>query len=349
MAEISAIDPIGRAWDRMQVICFRPFNLTRWLMLGFCAWLAYLGEGGFGSGINFPSGGGGTRRGGGGTTGSPFPVESENPFDQALYWINGHLVLVISIIGAFLTVGLAFYLLLHWLRARGEFMFLDGIATNRQDDLISRPWKQFAQQANSFFVYQAAMSLGNILVLMLIGMVGLWIAWPDLRSWVFGGRAIAAIVTTAIACPIAMITLGVIIACNRMFVVPIMYVRGCLFGPAWREFWKVIVPGHMGSLALLFVMYVLFVIAFSAVALVAMCCTCCIAALPYVSSVVLLPALVFLRCYSICYLEQLGAEYTILSYETPERGFEVIMPADANVPPPVPPSMPPPPSTPPAM
>ena len=258
-------------------------------------------------------------------------------------------MLVISITGAVLTVGLGFYILLHWLRARGEFMFLDGIATNRQDDLISRPWKQFARQANSFFVYQTAMSLGSIIVFLLIGAVGLWIAWPDLRNWYFGGRAIAAIITAAIAYPIIGIALGVIIACNRLFVLPIMYVRGCPFRPAWREFWGVIAPRHVGSLALLFVMYVLFVIAFGAISAVAVCCTCCIAGLPYISSVVLLPALVFLRCYSVCYLEHLGPEYTILSYVQSGPGFEVIMPADVNVPPPPPPPMPPPSCPPPAV
>ena len=61
---ISVTDPIGRAINRAKYITFQPFDIGKWFVLGFIAWLAALGEGGgFGGGGNFP-GGRGRRRDG---------------------------------------------------------------------------------------------------------------------------------------------------------------------------------------------------------------------------------------------------------------------------------------------
>jgi hypothetical protein len=38
--------PVGQAMDRVKKVLFQPFDFGRWLVIGFCAWLAYLGEGG---------------------------------------------------------------------------------------------------------------------------------------------------------------------------------------------------------------------------------------------------------------------------------------------------------------
>ena len=32
--------------ERVKQMLFRPFDLGKWFVIGFCAWLAYLGEGG---------------------------------------------------------------------------------------------------------------------------------------------------------------------------------------------------------------------------------------------------------------------------------------------------------------
>ena len=43
---ISVVDPIGQSLKRTSEILFKPFDLRKWFVLGFCAFLAYLGEGG---------------------------------------------------------------------------------------------------------------------------------------------------------------------------------------------------------------------------------------------------------------------------------------------------------------
>ena len=47
---VSVIDPVTPAIDRVKLILFRPFDLGKWFVIGFCAWLAYLGTGGGGGG-----------------------------------------------------------------------------------------------------------------------------------------------------------------------------------------------------------------------------------------------------------------------------------------------------------
>ncbi len=49
---ISVVDPVIPAIERVKTILFRPFDLGKWFVIGFCAWLA---------GQTRPGGGGGQR------------------------------------------------------------------------------------------------------------------------------------------------------------------------------------------------------------------------------------------------------------------------------------------------
>ena len=43
--EISVIEPIGAAFEKTKEILFKPFDIGKWFVIGFCAWLATLGNG----------------------------------------------------------------------------------------------------------------------------------------------------------------------------------------------------------------------------------------------------------------------------------------------------------------
>src|SRR5262245_1419247 len=45
--EISVTLPLSQALGRTKRMLFEPFDLHKWFVLGFCAWLATLGESGF--------------------------------------------------------------------------------------------------------------------------------------------------------------------------------------------------------------------------------------------------------------------------------------------------------------
>ena len=67
---------------------------------------------------------------------------------------------------------------------------------------------------------------------------------------------------------------------------------------------------------------------------VAACVTCCIAALPYIGTVILLPVVMVLFAYPLCFLRQFGDPYDV---------WAVVRPAATAPPPPaVPPVQEPP-------
>ena len=47
---IAYLEPLRRAWRRMKTILFGPFNVVKWLVIGFAAWVAGLLSGGGGGG-----------------------------------------------------------------------------------------------------------------------------------------------------------------------------------------------------------------------------------------------------------------------------------------------------------
>ena len=51
--EISVVEPVSPALERVKQMLFKPFDLAKWITIGFCAWLAGLGESGGGGGFNY--------------------------------------------------------------------------------------------------------------------------------------------------------------------------------------------------------------------------------------------------------------------------------------------------------
>ena len=52
--EMSVTMPVGQAMDRLKKVLFQPFDAGRWFVIGFCAWLAYLGKrGGLPGGFHY--------------------------------------------------------------------------------------------------------------------------------------------------------------------------------------------------------------------------------------------------------------------------------------------------------
>src|SRR5262245_39036986 len=108
-----------------------PFNFSRWLTLGFVAFLDQCGRGG--SAFNVPSGGGGDR---------------SSEVARLVQWISTHVGLVAVIAGVGMTVIVAVMAAILWLNSRGVFMYLDNVVTGRAE--VSRPWREHAQRAWSY-------------------------------------------------------------------------------------------------------------------------------------------------------------------------------------------------------
>ncbi len=296
---LSVMDAIEAALDRTKRTLFQPFDLGKWFMLGFCAFRATLGQGG-----------------GGYTGGNPFGAGKGDEFHKVGPWVAEHLTLVLTAGAAILLVGLALGILLTWLSSRGEFMFLDGVARDRAE--VVEPWHRFRRLGNSLFVFRVILGLLGLGAVLLIAGAGVLLAWSSLQARHFDARAIGAIVGGAcLLAPVALF-LALLKALLRDFVVPIMYKRGLTAMGAFRVFRHGILPGRVLPLVLFYLMALVMGLAAAILIVLGTCITCCIAALPYIGSVVFLPVFVFVRCYSLYFLEQVGEEWRII--ERPEGG-----------------------------
>ncbi len=128
---IEIFKPFGEAVELMKKILFQPFDLKKWFVIGFAAWLANLGSGGGGFNYQFD------RR------------EEAQKIHDAISQIS-HPVLVLGISLLILSL-LAVIVLCAWLRARGRFMFIDCIVKNR--GAIAEPWREFRKEGNGYFLF----------------------------------------------------------------------------------------------------------------------------------------------------------------------------------------------------
>ena len=127
-SKIEIFKPFGEAFELMKRILFQPFDLKKWLVIGFAAWLANLGGGG--GSFNYPA----DRR------------EECKKLNEAISQIP-HPVLVTGICVLVIVVVLVLIVLFAWLRARGGFMFIDCIVKNR--GAIAEPWREFRKRATA--------------------------------------------------------------------------------------------------------------------------------------------------------------------------------------------------------
>jgi hypothetical protein len=83
----------------------------------------------------------------------------------------------------------------------------------------------------------------------------------------------------------------------------------------------------VGSFILFYLMKIVLGIAITIIGMMAVCLTCCMAAIPYLGTVILLPLIVFARCYPLCFLEQFGPQWRILwepdTYKCPKCRYDL--------------------------
>ena len=274
--EIDYIKPLETAWGRMKDLLFRPFDISRWLVIGFCAWLATLGEnGGGGTGGNFPA----DHRAGG--------------LKEIDAFIHHHLMLIISIATGVVVILVIVGLVVTWLSSRGKFMFLDNALTGRAE--IVEPWRRWRKQGNSLFLWRIAYGFIMLGVLAVIGVGCLGLAWPDIGH-AFGGRAILAIVVGFFLLLPAGLVAGYIKVFLDDFVVPLMRKHDLQTNAAWRLFLPLL-RAQLGPFLLYgvirFVVSMMVGFALVCACCLTCCCLFCICAIPYIGTVLLLPLFVW--------------------------------------------------------
>ena len=256
-----------------------------------------------GGGFNFQVPGGGGGHGGG--------ENFRHEFEHAKDYVLNNLGWIVPLAAAVMVIGLGLWLLFLWLNSRGKFMFLHCVALDRAE--VSRPWSQFAHEGNSLFLFRLGLGLiGWVLTLPLAVMIIVMIfrmvqrGEPDVGGIV--GAASLGLVLIAVA-----MVFAIIHKLTTDFVVPIMFLRRSRCLTAWRELWTLL-SSHAGQFILYFLFSIVLAMAIGMMVVLVMivtCCFCCLMLLPYAGTVLLLPVLMFKRCYSLCFLAQFGREYDV--------------------------------------
>lgn len=301
-ANVSVTLPISPAIERVKLLLFRPFDLGKWFVIGFCAWLATLGERGGGLNFNY------TRRSQPHFTGEDLREWFEHVRDFVMNNLDWLLPLTIVLVVFALALGVV----ILWLRCRGNFMFLHCVALNKAE--IAVPWNKYATTGNSLFAFRLVLWLVSLVpilpLLALIVVTGIRL--------VNQSESALHILLTLLPLGLMFVGVGVFFFVIRKltidFVVPIMFLRGSKCLGAWSEF--------LGLFSLnvgRFIVYLLFQIVLGVLvcmlifaAFIATCCVaCCLMIIPYIGTVLLLPLLTFTRSYSLYYLAQYGPHYDV--------------------------------------
>ena len=296
-------EPVSPALERVKLMLFQPFDPGKWFVIGFCAWLAYLGEAGSGfSGGNFNPG---NQSHG---TGPGF----RHGLEHAWNYILSNLYWIVPVAAIVIFLCLALGVLVLWLNCRGKFMFLHCVALNKAE--VVEPWNKFEREGNSLFWFRLVLGLfGAVLTLPLLVTIAVMI----LRMVFRGEPNLNGIVTVA-GLALVFFVLAIVFAIIKKFtadfVVPIMFLRGGKCWAAWKEFYGLL-SANPGQFALYILFQIVLSMAIGVIVLGAIIITCCIAgclmALPYLGTVLLLPVLIFKRAYPLYYLAQYGPEYDV--------------------------------------
>lgn len=322
MNKIEYWNPVGWAWNRMVSILFKPFNIEKWFVMGFAAFIA---------GSNL--GGGGGNGGGNSFDSSDFSSSGEcsssGDWSFSEFWMEyAPVVIPTAVILTLIILGLI--ILFTWIGARGNFIFLDNVVQNRA--AIVEPWKKYKKQGNSLFLWNLAIGFIAIAILIPMIVVCVLMIWPMIANQAQIPMGVVGIVLGVTFFLIYCLVFGYLGVFVYDFVVPVMLKHDLRIREAWGMF-SVIFKPHWGKFLVYgLVRYLVLMgvnMAYFALCLVTCCCFLLLTAIPYIGTVLLLPAHVFVRTLGLEFLKQFGDDFT-LEADEPEKNIIL------NVPPPAP-------------
>lgn len=233
---MDVVQGFGPAWERMAQVLFRPFELKKWLALGFISLIAYAGSGNFNVG-NWGNNGGGNHDKSLSLLGTPDIVS-----------VIGASAAVIAAVVALVALGI----LWSWLASIFHMIYIDDITRN--SGAVREPFARLKGLGTSYFLWRLV--FGFIILFAL----GILVALPLVAVFVPNGVGVPAKVIAviwAVFVGLGIIFFGVLAdVFARDFVTATMYVRGIRIMEAWR----IVLPilrANVGQIAL----YVLLLIA----------------------------------------------------------------------------------------
>lgn len=289
---ISLMDQIGPSIEHTKSILLAPFDLNRWLAIGFSAWLASLGEGGSGGNVNRDSG------------------EANEVVNRSLDFLAANPIFMASL----MILGIALVVLMIWLSSRGRFMFYHCVLYN--SDRIVQPWHYYRHLASSLFRFRLWVTVIGAVYIMAVAGSAVHILGPTLNAVNIGALGpLVLLAPVLIVIPLGLLICGVL---TNDFVIPIMHKHTLTCTAAWSRLWPLITAHTLnifGYLLFKAVIAVALVTILFFLGMITCGCACCLASLPYLGTVLLLPVPTFKRSLSLHYLRQFGPDFDLFVSE----------------------------------
>jgi hypothetical protein len=308
--KIEIFKPFGEAFELTKKILFQPFDLRKWCVIGFAAFLC----GHFaGVGINFswPFGNFQPHR----ANQDVIPPQ----LDQWKPWLQVAIVFFALLVFVFIIV-------VAWLKARGNFIFTDCIVRNRA--AIVGPWREYKREGNNYFLFLLAIIFGVLVLVALL--LGSFIAlgWLRHRAGETGSITSIGLIVFLV---VFWVSITIFVGVVAYFMVPVMYRRRCRAMEAFRDV-TLLIAHNLASFVLFCLFGIVLVLAVLMIGAIVTCATCCVAALPYVGTVILLPLFVCLRAFGFLFLRQFGSDYDVWADFMPPEFSPILSPAPPGPP-----------------
>lgn len=309
----SVIDPVGVSISQLTRVLFKkPFCLRTWFGLGFMLFLTtnvmnfvpivlFQIPGLILPGIK--------------------PWYDNGGMDEVMSWYQANLVFFWTVLLSTLLFFGVILTVLSWLRSRAIIMFLHGVATGNGN--IPQAWAASRVPGNAVFLWRILIST-LVLLGFLVACLVLWLGvfsnisttpegqLPDIPVW--------SIVLSIVIAVLSLVIGALVNVIFDLVVVPAMYVRNCGARAAFKAIRTELLPGHFW----LFVGFVVFQwglqFASGAALQFIFLFSCGLALVPYLGSVLALPAILPLVAYQLGYYQQFGSKWVTLPVDAPPLG-----------------------------
>ncbi len=297
---ITYFDALSRGWDRMKKALFQPFDLGKWFVVGFTAFLAMLLDGPGGSG------------GGSNKWDQHHDFKDIVDFPSIAWdWLMAHPawagLILFGILFAIVVV-----VVFAWLSSRGRFMFLYNVVHDKAE--VTKPWHEYRREGDSLFLWRLVYGIIVFAAVILIVLFFFGLIARMIQGDITGAQKVYTIMGMVLLFLTFFIITSYISLFLKDFVVPVMFKHRISATKAWGQFLP-LMSRYFGYF-LLYGIIIFFLI------LVVICCvivfglmTCCIGILlliiPYIGSVVFLPVSYTFRAFSVEFLSQFGPEFNV--------------------------------------
>ena len=227
------------------------------------------------------------------------------------------------------------WLVLNWVGCRAQFVLLDNIVRNRA--ALAEPWQRYSQQGNVWFLFHLVLVVVAFLFLATAGGVFLLLNW----SWMSAGRDPAG--TEAVTIGVLALVFGIlgiigtaVLFLIRTLVQPLYFKQTMSLGTALLAVMTLVFTRPLSIFIYLLVSFGITLVSGIIACLVFACAfcgtlsiICWVSCFPFIGGMllnmllcqVILPLLVFQRCFQLGVLEQFGPQYDVFSVDAPAAGY----------------------------